>query len=101
MVVTRDEMIRYHKGQLPRQPEDVRRAAVAADPQVTRATLGSPTAGDYHLLRELTFDTLAVGYDQTPDDATIRQLLKDAGKQDVELVRLAPYQPEKYKSSLL
>jgi predicted metal-dependent phosphoesterase TrpH len=76
---------------------------VAARPEVTRALLGDewPAADPYRLLGSLAFDVLALGYDQEPDDATVRQELIRRGKREVRVVRMASYKPEILKSSRL
>ena len=101
VVVARDQVVQQQKGREPQQSEQARLAAVQADPRVSEAELGGVSPDDYQLLGELTFETLAVGYDQPPDDATIRQLLAAHDKPEVRLVRLQPFKPDTYKSSKL
>ena len=101
VVVTRDEVVKQQKGRYPNESEEVRLAAVQADPYVAKAQLGSRTADDYSLLSALSFTTLAVGYDQVPDDQLIRKLLAEHGKPDVAVIRLQPFKPDTFKSSKL
>ena len=101
VVVARDGVVKQQKGRAPVQAESERLAAVQAEEQVSTAQLGGEVAHDYQLLRELDFDTLAVGYDQEPDDRAIKMLLAQHGKPEADVVRLQPFQPETFKSSKL
>lgn len=101
VVVARDDSIGLNKGYQPYQPEAIRLAAVAAVPEVDRARLGNSGRHHYELLSEEQFEILALGYDQEPSDAVVRQQLKEAGKEQVSVVRLPPYQPERYKGAKL
>ncbi|MDP3997947.1 MAG: adenylyltransferase/cytidyltransferase family protein [Candidatus Andersenbacteria bacterium] len=100
VIVARDSSIRNIKGREPEAGEERRRLAVAGESAVDRAILGNE--GDrFRILDELDADVVALGYDQEPDDATIRDRLDRLGKRDVRVARLGTYQPHKYKSSLL
>jgi len=44
---------------------------------------------------------VALGYDQKPRDAVVRKELDSRSKEHVKVVRLKPYKPHIYKSSLL
>lgn len=101
VIVARDAAIRAVKDYEPGWPEHERLAAVAQMPEVDEARLGDAAPEQYHLLDKLTFDILAIGYDQQPDDKTVRALLDTRGKQHVAVVRLHPFQPDKYKGRLL
>lgn len=101
VVVARDSVVTAHKHQLPYQDEQTRLRGVRRLPIVDNVLLGSATPHDYTLLATLDFDVLAVGYDQLPADDTIRHELDQRGKGHVRIVRLKPFHPEKYKTSLL
>ena len=101
VVVARNSSILASKGYQPPASEEARLAAVATVSGVNTALLGNKSAHHYELLKELKFDVLVLGYDQLPTDAEVIQALKDIGKHDVQVVRLKPFQPEKYKSTLL
>lgn len=100
VVVSRDSYIRTVKKRTPRKSEqervqDIKKLGVAHE-----IILGEEAPG-YNLLQSLSFDVLAVGYDQEPSDSEIHQLLIQIGKESVSVVRLQPYMPEIYKSTLL
>lgn len=101
VVVTRDSVIVAMKGRDAIQTQEQRLATVRAQGAVSWCQLGAKKPNDYTLLRTLDFDVLAVGYDQQPTDAAIKELLVLSGKPNVVVVRVGSFQPEKYKSSLL
>lgn len=101
VVVAHDSALRANKRREPFQGEEQRLTAVAADESVDRAMIGNKQANTYTLLSELDFDVIALGYDQAPDDAAVRAELDARGKRQVVIVRLKPYKPESYKSTLI
>lgn len=103
VVVARDSWVAEHKGRAPQAGEEERRRRVRAEPTVDEARLGEawPAAKPYGLLGELQFDVLALGYDQEPADDAVREALAAHGRGGVRIVRCRPYQPQRYKSSLL
>lgn len=99
VVVARDETVHRVKGKNPDHPEKKRLAAVKANPFVTKAVLGE--LGDKHtVIRKYKPDIIALGYDQFVFTYTLKKTLIDANI-DAEIVRLKPYNPEIYKSSLM
>lgn len=99
VVVAHDSALRTHKGRDPYQGAPERLQAVARVPVVDTVMIGNTQANTYQLLSELDFDVIALGYDQEPADSVVREELDKIGKRKVEIVRLKPYHPEKYKSS--
>lgn len=103
VVAARDSYIEQVKKRAPRMSADDRRILLEAESVVNEVVWGDewPTAEPYRLLRDLTFDVLALGYDQEPADSVVQDLLRTYHKENVRVVRLAPYQPDMHKSSLL
>ena len=101
VVVAHDEALRAHKHRDPYQSAAERLAAAAAVSEVARAMIGNKQANKYTLLSELDFDVVALGYDQAPADAVVREELDKRGKHRVQIVRLKAYKPDTYKSTLL
>jgi FAD synthetase len=99
VVVAHDSAIRANKQREPHHTEEERIAVVQALPGVDRAIVGRKTADRYHVLGEIDFDVLAMGYNQKPSDEEVQAALREKGKYDVKLVRLKPYQPENYPST--
>lgn len=102
VVVARDSWIRESKKREPREREEVRRERVAERPEVNAALLGDewPCDDPYRLLSMLEFDVVALGYDQEPANEVVRRELNQRGKEQVKVVRLRPFKPECFKSSL-
>jgi len=101
VVVARDGVILKQKKREPYLGEQQRLARVAADPTVDEVILGDTTPSSYTLFKNISFDILALGYDQKVDLDHIRSVLQSAMKRHVQIVRLQSFYPNKYKSSLL
>ncbi|KKT93523.1 MAG: FAD synthase [Parcubacteria group bacterium GW2011_GWA2_45_14] len=103
VVVARDSYIRKVKNREPNFNEETRKREVEKLGLVDIAILGKewPVTNRYGLLRELTFNVVALGYDQKPDNAKVEQELAKIGRGDILVVRLKAYQPERYKSSFI
>ena len=101
VVVARDSAIRSLKGYEPYEPEEERLRKIAQLESVDKAILGNKTAHHFRMLGEEEFDVLALGYDQHPSDEEVRKALKEKKKFNVEIVRLKPFHPEKYKSTFI
>ena len=95
VVVARDKNVEKIKGALPKQNENERLEAVKKAGVADEAILGSET-NIYQVLGEQLPDVIGLGYDQKANEEAIRTYLGD-----VEIVRLRPFRPEQYKSSLL
>lgn len=98
VVVAHDSAIRAYKQREPKLSEEERLAAVKALSEVDEAMIGRETADRYHLLTELEFDIIALGYNQKPLDEELQTNLNAMGKRQVKIVRLKPFEPEQYPS---
>lgn len=101
VVVARNSSIRANKGYEPHQNEEARLKAVAEMENVDEVIFGNKTVHKYEMLRELEFDVLALGYDQTPSEEEVKRQLALLGKKRVRVVRLKPYHPKQYKSTFI
>jgi len=99
VVVAHDSAIRAHKGREPRVSEAERLAAVKEVSEVDEAILGRKTADKYHILGEIDFDVIAMGYNQKPSDEEVYEKLHELGKYKVKIVRLEAFKPELYPPS--
>lgn len=99
VVVAHDSAIRVHKKREPEFSEEERMFQVKRLPEVDEVILGRQTIDRYHILGELEFDILALGYNQQPSDEEVRAKLQEKGKYQVKIVRLQPYKPEQYPST--
>ncbi|MBI5466389.1 MAG: adenylyltransferase/cytidyltransferase family protein [Candidatus Kerfeldbacteria bacterium] len=101
VVVSRDAVAKQVRGHSLAQSETVRLAAVKASPYVYQARLGDRTPNhNFHLVKLIKPDVLCLGYDQKWKIPTIRKRLKSVGLLP-QIIRLKPYHPEKFKSSLM
>ncbi|KKW23771.1 MAG: FAD synthase [Candidatus Kaiserbacteria bacterium GW2011_GWA2_52_12] len=98
--VARDANVQRVKGKVPRSSEEVRREALGAHPLVDVAILGDEEGYISHI-REVSPDVIALGYDQQGEYvAKLEHDLRDADLA-VTVVRLQPFKPDVYKTSLL
>jgi len=99
-IVARDSSVRKIKKNPPRKGERSRLGSVARLPEISRARLGD-NSDFLRPIAEIQPDILALGYDQrTFCLRTLKSELKKRGLSP-GIVRLKPFQPKKYKSSLL
>lgn len=98
-VIARDRTVLDVKGQLPRIGEESRRAFVEAHPLVDQAVLGK--LGDkLAIIVEMKPDIILLGYDQKAFTNDLDTHMKYRNVQ-CKIMRAKPFQPERYKSSLL
>lgn len=96
VVVARDTTVCEVKGRKPQNNEDVRLKNVSDLNLADKVRLGC--LGDkYQAISEEKPDVIALGYDQRAFVDKLEDVIEDY----VQIVRLNPYFPEKYKSSLL
>lgn len=100
VVVARDGTVEQVKGRKALHSEEERRADVAAQRDVDEAILGN--RGDkFKVISDYRPDVICLGYDQDSFVAGLREQLTARGLAETAIVRLEPYQPDVYKSSLL
>jgi FAD synthetase len=98
VVVARDSSVIKEKG-MPRRSEKERLARVMTVPLVDKAILGNE--GDkLKIVEQEKPDVICLGYDQKVDEQILKEALAKRGLTP-EIVRMNPYAPEKYKSSLI
>ena len=96
VVIARDETVYNVKGEKPLNDENARLANIQKLNIADKARLGC-IDNKYKVIEEEDPDIIALGYDQK----VFIDMLEDVVKDKVEIVRLAPFKPEIYKSSLL
>ena len=99
VVVARDITVKKVKGKLPKFNEQERLNAVYKCKLVNDAQLGN-LKSYYKKIKEIKPQVICLGYDQV---AFIDNLEKEIErfKLKIEIVRLKPYNPKKYKSSII
>lgn len=95
VVVARDENVRRLKGRTPDHGEEERRAGVESLRVASEVCLGYPGADFLRIVGDLKPQIVALGYDQQPPPR-LRQAFPE-----IQVIVLAPFFPEKYKSSLV
>jgi FAD synthetase len=98
VVVAHEEAIWANKGRDQKHTEEERIAAVKALGIADDVMLGRKNADRYHLLREVDFDVVALGYNQKPTNDEVQDALHSMGKWQIKIVRLKPYKPDEYPS---
>ncbi len=97
--LAREKNVKRIKGKLPTKSEQDRKQLLSSHDLIDKVVLGA--VGDHipHIVKENP-DIIALGYDQTAYVEGLRSALKAAGL-NAKVVRLKPFHPQKYKTSLL
>lgn len=98
-VIARDKTVRLIKGELPDHTEKERAEALKATNWANKVVLGD-SKDKMKVIKIYRPDVIALGYDQFAFTYHINKLLFDL-KMDSKIVRLNPYRPDMYKSSLI
>lgn len=99
VVIARDQTVKSIKGKLPDFNEKQRREAVKKNGIADCAILGNHR-DKYEVLRRHKPDIIALGYDQFTFTFRLEKFLIDE-KINAKIVRLNPYRPTLYKTSLI
>lgn len=99
VVIARDATVAAVKGRPPVHSENERKKVVDEQTGVTKTYLGYHD-DKYQIIEEIMPDTIALGYDQRAFTEPLASELEKR-KLNIQITRLEPYHPEKYKSSLL
>jgi FAD synthetase len=94
VIVARDENVRRIKGIRP-ENEDYRKANLEKSGIPDKVVLGNLGVNPLSILSELLPDVVALGYDQRVSEQDIEAILPGC-----EVVRLRPFHPDLFKSSL-
>lgn len=98
--VARDEIVEQLKGRPAIESLIQRLQRVGEHPSVARALPGDRTLGGYETLQSIDPDAVAFGYDQDALAADFMAWQARTGNR-ARIVRLAPFLPSVYKSSIL
>ncbi len=94
VIVARDETVERIKGRKPDHDEDCRRLGVEGTGIADAVILGYQNKDIFAILKDLSPDVVALGYDQRVSEDEIRDRLPRC-----KVVRLKPFRPERFKSS--
>jgi FAD synthetase len=95
VIVARDETVKRIKGFLPTHDEQRRKRNVEKSCIPELVILGNLDTDLFQILQELKPDVVALGYDQRVSEEEIAKRFPSC-----VIVRLAPFEPHQYKSSL-
>ncbi|MFA7685269.1 MAG: adenylyltransferase/cytidyltransferase family protein [Candidatus Gracilibacteria bacterium] len=98
-VIARDKTVRTIKGELPDHTEKERLENLKATNWANKVVLGD-NKDKMKVIKIYRPDTIALGYDQFAFTYHINKLLMDLNL-DAKIVRLKPYRPDMYKSSII
>lgn len=96
VVIARDEVSCDVKGRLPKNDENTRLENIKKTGIADKVRLGC-LDDRYQVIREEKPNVIALGYDQRAFVDKLEEIVDD----DTQIVRLAPYKPDIYKSSKL
>jgi len=99
VIIARDETVKNVKGKYPQNDEKTRLKAVKNSGIPTQTVLGNHT-NKHQVIEKFRPDIIALGYDQMVFTQTLESTLIKLGL-NTEIVRLTPYLPEIYKTSLI
>lgn len=94
VIVARDETVEKIKGRRPDYDERCRRLAVEGTGIADAVILGNVNKEIFAILRDLSPDVVALGYDQRVSEGEIKKWLPEC-----RVVRLKPFFPDRFKSS--
>ena len=100
VVVGRDSTVQRTKNKLPKFNEQERLKAVQECKFVNEARLGNEGNNPYKIIEEVNPKIICLGYDQTHFTDKLSQKIKAIGLA-IDIIRLKPYKPEVYHSSIL
>ena len=95
-----DRAVEGLKSKIPSQLWEVRSQALRDSGLVDDVVLGDETLGEYHILDVVQPDVVLLGYDQRDLKKDLERFCHDRPSSP-HIVSLEPFEPERYKSSLL
>ena len=97
--IARDRHVRETKERAPKFNEQERLQIVAEHPLVDEVALCDRQKGSFKIIGETEPDVIALGYDQDELYQSLKLWLSKTDNRKIQLVRLQPFQPDKYKTS--
>lgn len=98
-IIARDKTVKSIKGKAPDHNEKERLVNLKATNWSDKAILGNPR-DKMKVIKNYRPDVIALGYDQFAFTYNLEKLLIDL-QLDTQIIRLKPYRPEMYKSSII
>ncbi len=101
VVVTRDSVAQLLKKRLPHDNEIERMQKVKSIEGISKIVLGDTVLGSYGVVKKYCPQIICLGYDQEALENDLKQQIAIGNLPNISLVRLNPYKPEQYHTSLL
>lgn len=99
-VVARDRTVAELKGKRPAHSEKERLETIVKSGIADKVLLGRPGKDRYKIIEKIKPDVICLGYDQRFFAENLESELKKRGLKP-KVIRLGPYKPETFKSSLI
>ncbi len=99
VIIARDSTVKLVKGKSPRHSEKHRLKAIKGLKLVSSVVMGSLT-DKYAVVRQYRPDIICLGYDQMHFVAQLENQIQKF-KLNTKIIRLKPFRPNKYKTSIL
>jgi cytidyltransferase-like protein len=100
VIVARDKTVRALKGNDPVQNEKERLRNISKLDVVDKAVIGNEEPHKFGVIKALKPDIICLGYDQRSYTQGLDKKLKGMDLK-IKIVRLKPYKPHKYKTSII
>lgn len=100
VILPSDETVLQLKGRLPRHDYNDRKQALLKTGLIEAVVAGDADQGTYRALQTVNPEIVALGYDQQGLEESLSAWITEHGK-SIQIVKMKPYKPEMYKSSLL
>lgn len=98
-IIARDKTVKTIKGNLPDHDEKLRLQNLQETGWADKAVLGNEK-DKTKVIRQFRPDVIALGYDQFAFTYNLEKLIIDL-KLNTQIIRLKPYRPDMYKSSII
>lgn len=100
-VVARDCVVEKIKGRLPKINEVERIHNLLEVPEIDLVLLGDPETGTYNVLKEVSPDTVFLGYDQKELMDDLNKKIKKGDLSNIKIKQGSPFKPDICHSSIL
>lgn len=100
VIIARDKTVKEVKGKLPQHSEKQRQKAISGLNLADKAVFGDRGLNKYQIIKKYRPDIICLGYDQTHFVDGLKKKIKEY-KLKTKIIRLKPFQPRKYKTSIL
>jgi len=97
IVIARDQTVKQVKSRLPLNNENKRQQNIIKTKLADQVVLGN-LDNKYKIIKQLKPDIICLGYDQIAFTEKLEEKLEEFNL-NCKIIKLKPYQPEKYKSS--